>query len=96
MGEIATKLSDHVIITSDNPRYEDQDEIIESIIKGIKSKNFEVINDRKKAIITAIDQSKEGDVILIAGKGHETYQEINGVNYPFSDKKVVEEYESKV
>ena len=94
MGKIATELSDYVIITSDNPRYEDQEEIIASIIKGIKTTNFEVIKDRKKAIITAIEQAENGDVILIAGKGHETYQEIDGVNYPFSDKKVVQEYNS--
>ncbi|NOR44415.1 MAG: UDP-N-acetylmuramoyl-L-alanyl-D-glutamate--2,6-diaminopimelate ligase, partial [Candidatus Delongbacteria bacterium] len=66
--------------------------IISSILEGISTANYEVIQDRKKAIIAAIDQAEEGDVILIAGKGHETYQEINGVNYPFSDKKVVEEY----
>ena len=92
MGKIATELSDHAIITSDNPRYEDQNIIISSILEGISTTNYEVIQDRKKAIIAAIDQAEEDDVILIAGKGHETYQEINGVNYPFSDKKVVEEY----
>ena len=92
MGKIATEFSDHVIITTDNPRYEDQNEIINSILKGINKTNYEVIKDRKKAIITAIDQAEKGDVILIAGKGHETYQEISGVNYPFSDKKVVQEY----
>lgn len=92
MGNIASEFSDHVIVTSDNPRYEDQNEIIASVIKGIKKTNYEVIKDRKKAIQAAIDLAEKGDVVLIAGKGHETYQEINGVNYPFSDKKVVQEY----
>ncbi|MBN2788637.1 MAG: UDP-N-acetylmuramoyl-L-alanyl-D-glutamate--2,6-diaminopimelate ligase [Candidatus Delongbacteria bacterium] len=95
MGKVATELSDYVYITSDNPRYEDQNEIITAILEGISSVNYEVIPDRKLAIKTAIENAREGDIILIAGKGHETYQEINGVNYPFSDKKIAQEHKRK-
>ena len=92
MGSIATKFSDHAVITSDNPRDEDPFAIIEDIKSGIKSDNYSVEENREKAIEMAVKMSKAGDVILIAGKGHETYQEIKGVKYHLSDKEIAEKY----
>ncbi|MEO8447562.1 MAG: UDP-N-acetylmuramoyl-L-alanyl-D-glutamate--2,6-diaminopimelate ligase [bacterium] len=93
MGNFATTLSDHSIITSDNPRFEDPMEIIDEIIKGITAgDNFEVIENREDAIKRGIEFSREGDILLICGKGHETYQEINGVRIHFDDKEIVEKY----
>jgi UDP-N-acetylmuramoyl-L-alanyl-D-glutamate--2,6-diaminopimelate ligase len=92
MGKIATTLSDHSIITSDNPRDEEPMDIIEEIKSGITSDNYSVTEDREKAIDEAIAMAKTGDVILVAGKGHETYQEIKGVKYHLSDKEIVEKF----
>jgi UDP-N-acetylmuramoyl-L-alanyl-D-glutamate--2,6-diaminopimelate ligase len=93
MGEIATSLSDYTIITSDNPRFEDPMDIIKEILKGVKTKeNFEVNANREEAIKRGIEISKKGDIILICGKGHETYQEVMGVRSPFDDKEMVEKY----
>jgi UDP-N-acetylmuramoyl-L-alanyl-D-glutamate--2,6-diaminopimelate ligase len=96
MGEIASRLSYKVYVTSDNPRTEDQMKIIEDILPGIKNQNFDIHESRDEAIKSAIKSSEENAVILIAGKGHETYQEINGVRNYFSDKdtatKYLEEY----
>ncbi len=92
MGKIATELSKKAFITSDNPRYEEPLAIIEDIKQGIKKNNFEVIENREEAIKTAINNSEEDAVILIAGKGHETYQEIKGIRNHFSDKETAEKY----
>lgn len=93
MGKIATELSDYVIISSDNPRTEDPMSIISDIEKGIDSnKQYEVEADREKAIKRSIEISKKGDIILICGKGHETYQEINGVKTHFDDQEVIQKY----
>jgi UDP-N-acetylmuramoyl-L-alanyl-D-glutamate--2,6-diaminopimelate ligase len=92
MGEIATKYSDHAVITSDNPRDEDPFAIIEDIKTGIKSDNYSVEENREQAIEKSVKMSKAGDVILVAGKGHETYQEIKGVKHHLSDKEIVERY----
>ena len=93
MGEIATSLSDYTIITSDNPRFEDPMEIIKEILEGVKTKdNFEVNANREEAIKRGIEISKKGDIILICGKGHETYQEVMGVRSHFDDKEMVEKY----
>ncbi len=93
MGEIATSLSDYSIITSDNPRFEEPMDIIEEILKGVKTKgNFEVESNREIAIKRGIEISKQGDIILICGKGHETYQEIKGVKSHFDDKEIVQKY----
>ena len=90
MGEAGEKWSDVVILTSDNPRSEEPEEIIKDILKGIKDKSKVIVEpDRKKAIEKAIKMAKKGDLIAILGKGHETYQEVKGVKYPFSDKEVV-------
>ncbi|MCZ7612010.1 MAG: hypothetical protein M5T52_00270 [Ignavibacteriaceae bacterium] len=88
MGKIATELSDDVIVTSDNPRNENPSEIIEDIKAGITTDNYKVIEDREKAIEEAIKKSQKNSVILIAGKGHEDYQEIGNVRHHFSDKEI--------
>ncbi|KAB2843636.1 MAG: UDP-N-acetylmuramoyl-L-alanyl-D-glutamate--2,6-diaminopimelate ligase [Melioribacteraceae bacterium] len=92
MGKIANELSDKVIITSDNPRTENPLLIIEDILKGVNGNKHIVQADREAAIKFAIQNSEDNAVILIAGKGHEDYQEINGVRTHFSDKEVAEKY----
>lgn len=92
MGEIATNYADKVYITNDNPRYEKPKEIIKDIIKNLKKENFVIIEDRKKAINSAIKDSNTGDIILIAGKGAEKYQEINGIKIKYSDKSILKQY----
>ncbi len=92
MGSVADELSDEIIITSDNPRTEDPLAIIEDIKTGVKRENAVVLPDRDEAIKHAICESESDAVILIAGKGHETYQEINGIRNHFSDKEKAEEY----
>ena len=94
MSQIASKLSDKVILTSDNPRTEDPKKILEDMKAGIpksKERNVMIIEDRKEAIRTACNLVKEHDIILVAGKGHETYQEINGVRHHFDDKEILNE-----
>ena len=92
MGEIATNNADKVYITSDNPRYEKPKEIIDDITRFLKKENFIIIEDRKEAITEAIKNSATGDIVLIAGKGAEEYQEINGKKIKYSDKDVLKEY----
>ena len=93
MGEVAGELSDVVIITSDNPRNEDPLKIISQIEVGVKSKNvdYEVIPDRREAIRRAIMIAESNDVVIIAGKGHETYQIIGGDKFHFDDREVAAE-----
>ena len=94
MGQIAASLSTKVIFTSDNPRNEDPDAIIAQIEKGVPAEHFKKptsVTDRKQAIKTACLLASEGDIILIAGKGHETYQEIKGERKDFDDFKIVNE-----
>jgi UDP-N-acetylmuramoyl-L-alanyl-D-glutamate--2,6-diaminopimelate ligase len=94
MAKIACKLSDRVILTSDNPRYEEPEKIIDDMKEGVepqyKSKVLIIVN-REEAIKTACSLARPGDIVLIAGKGHENYQEIKGVKYPFDDTEVVKE-----
>ena len=95
MGHIASALSSKVIVTSDNPRNEVPEIIIEDIEKGIEPQNFKKvlsITDRRQAIKTACQMANPNDIILIAGKGHETYQEIKGERFDFDDYKIVKEY----
>ncbi len=94
MGNIAQKLSDICIVTSDNPRTEDPELIINDILEGLdKSKeNYKVVIDRKEAIKEAIEIAQKGDVILIAGKGHENYQIIGKVKHHFDDKEIANEF----
>lgn len=91
MGEIATKLSDFVIITSDNPRSEEPDAIIRDIEDGVTGKNYLIEVDRREAICKAVYMAREGDIVLVAGKGHEEYQEIKSAKHRFSDREVIEE-----
>ncbi|HDM08622.1 MAG TPA: UDP-N-acetylmuramoyl-L-alanyl-D-glutamate--2,6-diaminopimelate ligase, partial [Candidatus Omnitrophica bacterium] len=89
MGEIASRFADRIIITSDNPRDENPLDIIEDILTGVKNKDkCEVIPARKEAIEKAIEGAEPGDVILIAGKGHERYQIVGNVVIPFDDREV--------
>lgn len=92
MGKIAEELSSFVYVTSDNPRTEDPDEIINDIVMGMTYKNHKILADREDAIKKSIEQSEDDAVILIAGKGHENYQEINGIRNYFSDKEVAQKY----
>jgi len=90
MGQAASALADVVVITSDNPRSEDPSQIIEQIKTGIcPGCNCVIIEDREKAIVDTINSAQKGDVILVAGKGHEAYQEINGVFHNFDDREII-------
>ena len=92
MGEVASTLSEFTIITSDNPRGEKPEDIISEILTGIDSKaSFDSVPERRSALKMALDIAETGDVVLIAGKGHEDYQETMGVKTRFSDKEVLEE-----
>ena len=94
MAKIATDLSDKAILTSDNPRNEDPEVILDEMEKGVEAHNYKKIlriTDRKQAIKTACQLARPNDIILIAGKGHETYQEINGVRHHFDDMETVKE-----
>ena len=94
MGQIASKHSDKVIFTSDNPRHEDPEKIISQMIDGVSQENFKKISKitlREEAIATSAKLAQDGDVVLIAGKGHESYQEIQGKYYPFNDLEVAKQ-----
>lgn len=93
MGEVAGKLSTFAIITSDNPRTEDPFKILESVEEGMKRTKckYICIENRREAIKYSIENALPDDIIVLAGKGHETYQEINGVKYPFDEKVIVAE-----
>ena len=94
MGRIAASLADEITITSDNPRSESPEEIINQIAAGItaNSSKVNIESDRRAAIIQTIEKAQTGDIILIAGKGHENYQEIAGVKHPFDDRQVIGEF----
>jgi UDP-N-acetylmuramoyl-L-alanyl-D-glutamate--2,6-diaminopimelate ligase len=99
MAEIACNFSDQVVMTSDNPRTENPDTILEEMMTGVDAVNFKKtlsIVDRTQAIKTAISLAKPNDIILIAGKGHEKYQEINGVRHDFDDMAIVTELFNKL
>ena len=93
MGEVPGRLSDFTIITSDNPRFEEPQDIINDIITGMKKTDGKYIDicDRKEAIRYAIEHGQPGDIIVLAGKGHETYQEIKGVKYDMDDRVLIKE-----
>lgn len=94
MAEVACEYSDNIIFTSDNPRNEDAAQIIKEMEAGVpitaRKKCISIV-DRKEAIKTAVTLSEKKDIILVAGKGHEKYQEINGVKNDFDDKRVLAE-----
>lgn len=94
MGAIASDLSDYCIVTSDNPRTENPMVIISDIIEGMKDKKtpYKVIEDRKEAIFYALDNAQKDDVIVLMGKGHETYQEINHIKHHMDEREIIEDY----
>ena len=92
MGNIATELSDYVILTNDNPRTEDEKKIMKDILAGIKKDNYEIIHDRREAIKKGLKLLKENDTLLILGKGHEDYQIIGTEKTHLSDKEEVLKY----
>jgi UDP-N-acetylmuramoyl-L-alanyl-D-glutamate--2,6-diaminopimelate ligase len=94
MGRIGVELSDIAVITSDNPRTEDPAAIIEDIVAGVDSgsDSYKIIENRIKAIEYAMDIAKKDDIIILAGKGHETYQEIQGVKHHLDEREIVAAY----
>ena len=93
MGEVSSRLADLTVVTSDNPRDEEPMDIINDILQGVHKADGEYVTipDRKEAIRYCMENAKDGDIIVLAGKGHEDYQEINGVKHHFSDSEVVRE-----
>ena len=89
MGEIACDLADLVIVTDDNPRLEKAENIRKQIISGCKKNNFLEISDRKNAIEFAIENLQQGDVLIVAGKGHENYQIIGNEKFEFNEVKII-------
>ena len=92
MAQVACEWSDKVILTSDNPRSEDPEEILNDMKEGLNSaakRKSQTIVDRKDAIETAVELANKEDIILVAGKGHEKYQDIKGVKHSFDDKAVL-------
>ena len=98
MGKIGTELSDFAVITSDNPRNEDPMAIIEDIMKGVEvpQERYAIIENRRKAIRYAMDKAEKNDIIVLAGKGHETYQEIQGVKHHLDEREEVSAYLKEV
>ena len=94
MGEIAARMSDYVFATSDNPRTENPLDILEEIEAGLKRgpAPYELIPDRREAIGRAVAKAEEGDVVVLAGKGHENYQVIGGEVIPFDDRIVARDF----
>jgi UDP-N-acetylmuramoyl-L-alanyl-D-glutamate--2,6-diaminopimelate ligase len=91
MGEVSSNLADLTVVTSDNPRFEEPQDIINDILEGVtrgKGKYVTII-DRKEAIKYCIDHAEEGDVIVLAGKGHEDYQEIKGVKHHMDERELI-------
>jgi UDP-N-acetylmuramoyl-L-alanyl-D-glutamate--2,6-diaminopimelate ligase len=89
MGKIGTELSDFAFITSDNPRTEDPMSIIREILTGVEKHNYTVIGNRREAIKAAMKMAKRGDVVVVAGKGHETYQILKDKTIHFDEREVV-------
>ena len=94
MGEVSGKLADFTIITSDNPRFEEPQAIIDDILIGMKKTDGEYISiiDRHEAISYAMHHAQPGDIVVLAGKGHETYQEIHHVKHHLDEREIVAEY----
>lgn len=94
MGKVAGKYADLSILTTDNPRFEEVDDINQDIIEGLKvyDGKYQIILDRKEAIEYLIDHTQKGDIVALIGKGHENYQDIKGVKYPFCEEKIILDY----
>ena len=97
MGKIGTDIADIAVITSDNPRTEDPETIVSHIVAGVSKdkNNYEVIVNRVQAIHHAMDIAQKHDIIVLAGKGHETYQEVCGVKHHMDEREIVAEYLEK-
>lgn len=97
MGSICAKMSDLCILTTDNPRFEDPSSIMEDILVGVNRENgkYIIIEDRKEAIRYAYDNTGEGDIVLLIGKGHETYQDIKGEKHYFNEREIIEQIDSE-
>ena len=96
MAKVAEQYADFIVVTDDNPRTEESSKIISDICSGFSEKSNDkltVVSDRKMAITQTLNGSNNQDVILIAGKGHEDYQEINGIKHPFSDQETVSNWQ---
>jgi len=93
MGEISSRYADLTVVTSDNPRTEEPEDIIKDILVGVRKAGgqYVTIPDRREAIRYCIRNAREGDVIVLAGKGHEDYQEINQVKYPMDEREIIKE-----
>ena len=91
MGRVANELADLSIVTSDNPRSEDPQSIIDQITKGFLKANYKVVVNRKEAIEQALDMAQTDDIVLIAGKGHETYQICGDQKIDFNERKIIQE-----
>ena len=93
MGEVSSKLADLTVVTSDNPRFEEPMDIINDILIGVKKADGEYVTipDRKEAIRYCMENAKDGDIVVLAGKGHEDYQEIKGVKYPMDERVLIQE-----
>jgi UDP-N-acetylmuramoyl-L-alanyl-D-glutamate--2,6-diaminopimelate ligase len=98
MGEVSSSMADFTIVTSDNPRFEEPQDILNDIVVGVEKGpgKYIAILDRKEAIRYAIEHAEEGDVIVIAGKGHEDYQEIKGVKHHMDDRELIREAANEV
>ena len=92
MAQIVEEHSDLSIVTTDNPKYEEQSMIFRDVIEGFQGRNYRIIEDREEAVHFALSQANKGDIVLIAGKGHEDYQLVKGIKVPYSDKEVVKRY----
>jgi UDP-N-acetylmuramoyl-L-alanyl-D-glutamate--2,6-diaminopimelate ligase len=92
MASIAEKYSDHVFVTSDNPRDEKLDDIISQICQGFTEQNYSIIHNRIEAIEKAMGKMDKNSILLVLGKGHDDYEEINGQKYPHSDSKTISEF----
>ncbi len=93
MGDLAARLADVVVVTDDNPRTEPPGAIRAAVLEGARAGTAQVLEegDRRAAIATALDLARPGDIVVVAGKGHETGQEVDGVVHPFDDREVVRE-----
>jgi UDP-N-acetylmuramoyl-L-alanyl-D-glutamate--2,6-diaminopimelate ligase len=93
MGEVSSRLADLTIVTSDNPRFEEPMDIINDILTGVHKADgaYVTIPDRKEAIRYCMDHGQAGDVVILAGKGHEDYQEIQGVKHHMDERELIEE-----
>ncbi len=97
MGAIVARLADYCIVTSDNPRTEDPEKIIDDILEGMKNANTIVkkITDRPAAIHWALSEAKKNDIVVLMGKGHETYQEVNHVKHHMDEREIVRDFFEK-